>query len=65
MSEKTELFDQVGFIMEYEDGALEDDQIVEGFQHLINSGTVWHLQGHYGRMAEALIEAGYCHPINS
>lgn len=38
----------------------EEDAVIEGFQHLINEGTVWSLQGSYGRMAAALIEAGYC-----
>jgi hypothetical protein len=55
-------FDVVGFLMDYESGSLCDEQIVEGFQHLINDGLVWKLQGTYGRMAKALIEAGYCHP---
>jgi hypothetical protein len=53
-------FDSVTFIMEYEGGVLEEDQIVEGFQALIDSGLVWRLQGHYGRTAVALIEAGLC-----
>lgn len=55
-------FDTVGFIMAYEDGELEDDDVVAGFQHLINDGTAWSLQGSYGRMAVALIEAGLCVP---
>lgn len=56
----TTTFDRVGFIMAYECGELEEDAVIEGFQHLINEGTVWSLQGSYGRMATALIEAGYC-----
>lgn len=56
-------FDTVGFIMRYEDGELEsEEELAEGFQHLIDSGTVWQLQGAYGRMAVALIESGICHP---
>ena len=55
-----EHFDQVGFIMTYEDGELDEDQVVEGFQSLIDSGIVWSLQGSYGRTASALIEAGLC-----
>lgn len=53
-------FDSLDFIMSYEQGDLEDDQIIEGFQHLIDSGMAWTLQGHYGRTAQALIEAGLC-----
>ncbi len=49
------------FIMAYENGELDDDDvIVVGFQQLIDSGVVWQLQGHYGRTAHALIESGLC-----
>ena len=51
-------FDEVAFIMEYEDGSLSDDEMIEGFQHLLDYGTVWHLQGSYGRTARALLDAG-------
>lgn len=57
-----ERFDVVGFIMEFEAGELEDDAVIEGFQHLIDDGTVWALQGLYGRTARALIDAGHCTP---
>lgn len=50
------------FIIAYENGELDYDAIVAGFQHLIDSGIVWQLQGHYGRTAAALIESGECIP---
>ena len=50
--------DQVDKIMAYEAGELDEEQTVELFQELVNSGLVWQLQGHYGRMATALIEKG-------
>lgn len=56
----TKPFDTVGFIMDYETGVLGQEAIVSGFQHLIDAGTVWHLQGSYGRFAQALIDGGYC-----
>lgn len=56
-----EKFDSVGFIMDFEGGELDDEQVIEGFQHLIDSGLVWQLQGFYGRTASALIDAGHCH----
>jgi hypothetical protein len=39
-------------------GILEDDQIVELFQELVNTGLAWTLQGSYGRTARDLIEQG-------
>lgn len=47
-------------IIDYEDGELDDEQVIDMFQKLINSGQAWSLQGHYGRMAKALIDDGHC-----
>ena len=46
--------------MKYEQGEMDQDEMVEMFQGLIDSGMAFKLQGHYGRTAMALIEAGYC-----
>jgi len=53
-------YDQVGAIIAYEQGELDDEKSIELFQHLIDAGLAWKLQGHYGRTAAALIEAGHC-----
>ena len=37
-----------------------DEQYIQAWQHLIDTGLAWKLQGSYGRTATALIEAGYC-----
>ena len=47
-------------IIRYESGEMNQEETVEFFQELINSGAVWRLQGHYGRTALRLIEWGYC-----
>ena len=52
----------VGDIIRYENGEMTDDEVIEFFQGLINSGMCWRLQGHYGRTATALINGGYCSP---
>jgi hypothetical protein len=53
-------FDTVGFIMAWESGELDDDAEKDGFQHLIDSGLCWKLQGAYGRRAAELIRSGEC-----
>lgn len=48
-------------LIAFEQGDLDDDQVIELFQHGIDNGWVWKLQGFYGRTADSLIKAGYCH----
>ena len=47
-----------GRIMSYEDGTMGPDEEIELFADLVSSGMAWTLQGHYGRTAMAMIEAG-------
>jgi len=47
-------------IMAYENGDMSEEEVIEMFQVLIDSGMAWQLQGHYGRMAALLIDAGHC-----
>lgn len=53
-------FSTVDFIIDYEAGVLSEEEVIDGFQQLIDSGIVWSLQGHYGRTAATLIAAGQC-----
>ena len=45
-------------IIAFEQGTLDDDDTIELFQHLLDRGQVWLMQGHYGRTAKAMIEDG-------
>lgn len=45
-------------IISYESGDLNNEGILELFSDLIKSGQAWHLQGCYGRQAQALIDKG-------
>jgi len=57
----TTTFDLVGTIIAYESADLDDDAVFDLFQHLIDTGLAWSLQGDYGRTAASLINAGHCH----
>tara|TARA_R100000030_G_scaffold96527_1_gene84743 strand:+ start:366 stop:599 length:234 start_codon:yes stop_codon:yes gene_type:complete len=35
-------------------------ETIAAYQHLIDTGLVWSLQGRYGRQAKHLIEVGLC-----
>lgn len=52
--------DCASLLADYESGELTEDECIDGFQQLIDSGVVWTLQGRYGRTAASLIRAGHC-----
>ena len=52
--------DTVSSIIAFEQGELGEEDTIALFQHLINTGEVWSLQGFYGRTASDMIEAGLC-----
>ena len=45
-------------LIAYEEGQLTEDEEIALFEHLVETGTCWQLQGHYQRVAATLMEAG-------
>ena len=56
----TQIFDGVTEIMAFEEGESDRERTIALFQHLIDTGMAWSLQGSYGRMALDLMESGLC-----
>jgi hypothetical protein len=52
-------FDAV-MIAEGAQEADSEEQLIEAWQHLIDTGLAWKLQGFFGRTASRLIEDGIC-----
>ena len=44
----------------FEEGT--EEQRLEAWQHLVNTGLVWKLQGWFGRTADSLIRQGLIQP---
>ncbi len=54
----------VNQLMDYESGAMSDDEQVELFQMLVDTGMIASLQGSYQRTARDMIEAGLVNDNN-
>jgi len=40
--------------------AESDEQYIQAWQHLIDTGLAWQLQGFFGRTASSMIQSGIC-----
>jgi len=47
-------------LMAYQGGPLSDEDTVELFQNLINSGLAWRLGSKFSRMAQHFLDSGQC-----
>jgi len=45
-------------LIAYEEGQLTEDEEIAFFEHLVETGTCWQLQGHYQRVAATLMKTG-------
>ena len=65
--EEDRMIQNIDKILAFENGEMDDEQLIEFFQEMIDTGVVWQLQGVYGRTASMLINEGICHvqPTNS
>ena len=50
--------DVIDRIMAYESGEMTEEEFLDFFSDLVDSGLCWSLQGHYGRTAAMLIDEG-------
>ena len=48
-------------IAEGEQEPESDEQYIQAWQHLIDTGLAWSLQGFFGRTASAMIQQGLCY----
>ena len=53
-------YDAIGLAEGFVEGT--DDQRIQAWQQLIDTGLAWQLQGFFGRTAVNLIESGICSP---
>jgi len=51
-------------LMKYEYNQLTDEETIQLFQHLVNTGLAWQLQGSYGRTAQSMIDNGIVSPAS-
>lgn len=56
--------DLLNLIIQYEGDGMSQEDALKLFQHLVDTGLAWQLQGHYGRTARMLIEQKLINPAS-
>ena len=56
MESKMDAFTAVAIAEGIQDA--DDDETIDAYQYLVDTGLVWQLQGSFGRVAQHLIDAG-------
>jgi hypothetical protein len=51
-------YNAIAIVEDINDGVYSEEEYLEAWQHLVDTGMAWQLQGWFGRMAHALIEEG-------
>lgn len=59
MTTKMSPYRDCGLAEGFEEGS--EEEVVEAWQYLVDTGLAWSLQGWYGRTASNMIEAGIIH----
>ena len=49
----------VDYIIDFEGGEIDNEDVISLFQYLVDTGQAWKLQGIYGRSVQSLITSGH------
>jgi hypothetical protein len=56
METEMDMFTAVAIVEGMQDA--EDEEMLDAYQYLVDTGLVWQLQGSFGRVAQHMIDAG-------
>jgi hypothetical protein len=62
MTSTTAQHDIVSDLMAYENGEMEYEDVITLFQNLLDTGTIYHLQGSYGHQMQRFLNSGEVRP---
>ena len=56
-----DVFEACSTIEGWDGKEVSEQEVIDAYQFLIDTGVIWQLQGWYGRNAARLIQEGLCH----